>query len=451
MLNISKNNPINDFDATDTKSFTMLKDYRASKIFTRWLVALFLIFFITSFLPWTQNIRSNGEITTLYPNQRPQTVNSVIAGRIEKWFVREGEYVKKGDTLLHLSEVKDNYFDPQLLNRTAKQINNKEQSVKSYKEKADAQNDQIEALSRSQELKIKQSINYIQQAELKIESDSLKLLAAQTDYSIAQKQFNRATELEKQGLKSLTYLENKRQKMQETKAKEIGAANQLLSSKNKLINAKLELETVRNFYRDKLAKTKAEKFTTLSKLYDSDADLTKMQNKLTNYNVRKAYNYIIAPQDGYITKAFRAGIGETVKEGEALLSIMPAEYSLAVAMYIHPMDLPLITEGQKIRFLFDGWPSIAFSGWPDLSYGTFGGEVIAIDNFISDNGQYRILVIPDEAEKPWPNALRVGSGAVGMALLNDVPVWYELWRKLNGFPPDFYSKKSMNISETDFK
>jgi hypothetical protein len=30
------------------------------------------------------------------------------------------------------------------------------------------------------------------------------------------------------------------------------------------------------------------------------------------------------------------------------------------------------------------------SGWPDM-YGTFGGEIVAIENFISENGKYRGL------------------------------------------------------------
>ncbi len=129
---------------------------------------------------------------------------------------------------------------------------------------------------------------------------------------------------------------------------------------------------------------------------------------------------------------------KNLKEGEELVSIMPAVYDLAVSMYVRPMDLPLIQKGQKIRFLFDGWPTIVFSGWPNLSYGTFGGEIVAVDNFISDNGKYRILVAPDPNDVDWPDGLRVGSGADGMALLNDVPIWYELWRRLNGFPPDYY-------------
>jgi adhesin transport system membrane fusion protein len=101
------------------------------------------------------------------------------------------------------------------------------------------------------------------------------------------------------------------------------------------------------------------------------------------------------------------------------------------------MDFPLIEKGQEVNFIFDGWPAFAFSGWSEYSIGTFSGEIVAIDNVISNNDKYRVLVRPNEDEK-WPSALRVGSGAQGMALLNDVPLWYELWRQLNGFPPNFY-------------
>jgi hypothetical protein len=111
-------------------------------------------------------------------------------------------------------------------------------------------------------------------------------------------------------------------------------------------------------------------------------------------------------------------------------------------MYIKPLDYPLINLGQEVRFLFDGWPSIVFSGWPGFSFGTFKGRVVAIDNIISDNGQYRILVAQDAADaKVWPKALRPGSGAQGIALLGNVPLWFELWRQLNGFPPNYYQKE----------
>jgi membrane fusion protein, adhesin transport system len=154
--------------------------------------------------------------------------------------------------------------------------------------------------------------------------------------------------------------------------------------------------------------------------------------------VRAGNYYVTAPQQGYITKAVVTGVGETVKEGDDLVSVMPARFDLAVELYVRPMDMPLINKGQQVRFVFDGWPSIVFSGWPNTSYGTFGGEVAAIDNFIGPNGKYRILVSPSRDEQPWPTAMRVGGGAIGFALMSDVPIWYELWRQINGFPPDLY-------------
>jgi hypothetical protein len=245
-------------------------------------------------------------------------------------------------------------------------------------------------------------------------------------------------QLYEEGLKSLTDLEKAKLNIQDTEAKKISAENKLLSSINELINAKVELSSIENQYQDKLSKALSEKYASLSSMYDAEAIVTKMQNQFINYSVRTGYYYIQAQVDGYVTKTIRSGIGETIKEGEEIVSIMPAVYDLAVSMFIEPMDLPLIQKGQEIRFMFDGWPSVVFSGWPNLSYGTFGGNVVAIDNFISQNGKYRVLVAPDPNDVPWPAGLRVGSGANGFALLKDVPVWYEIWRNLNGFPPDYY-------------
>jgi hypothetical protein len=92
-----------------------------------------------------------------------------------------------------------------------------------------------------------------------------------------------------------------------------------------------------------------------------------------------------------------------------------------------------------VRIQFDGWPAIIFNGWPNVSYGTYGGRVVAIETFISPNGKYRVLLAPDEEDHPWPTDLRVGSGANTIALLEDVPIWFELWRQLNGFPPNYYT------------
>ena len=135
------------------------------------------------------------------------------------------------------------------------------------------------------------------------------------------------------------------------------------------------------------------------------------------------------------------GIGEFVKDGDMIAEIVPDSVAYAVEMYVRPLDLPLLAPGQKVRFLFNGFPAIVFSGWPKASSGTFGGKILAVESNVSVNGSFRVLVVEDGEDKPWPRELKMGTGAIGIALLKDVPVWYELWRNINGFPPDYYQIK----------
>lgn len=447
MLNISKNSITHQVDRTHFPALNRVENRRSSKVFRRLLGLFFGLTLIFLFIPWTQNIRSMGNVTTLRPDQRPQTIHSVIAGRIERWFVREGDFVKQGDTILNISEVKDDYFDPQLLERTEQQLEAKEMSVRSYMEKVQALDNQIDALSQTGKLKLEQAKNKFQQAKLKVASDSIKYQAAETNFSIATKQYERMQQLYEDRLKSLTDLENRKLTLQKTEAELIEAQNQLLTSRNQVINAEVEINSIQAQYRDDIAKAESEKYTAMSNMYDAEAVVTKLQNQFMNYSVRTGLYYITAPQDGYVTKAIQSGIGETIKEGAEIVSIMPARYDLAVEMYVRPIDLPLIQTGQHVRIQFDGWPAIVFSGWPNTSYGTYGGEVFAIDNFTSPNGKYRVLVAPDTNDHTWPDALRVGAGTDNQLLLKDVPIWYELWRQINGFPPDYYQPVAEEASE----
>jgi hypothetical protein len=149
-----------------------------------------------------------------------------------------------------------------------------------------------------------------------------------------------------------------------------------------------------------------------------------------------------------VVKILKSGLGENVSVGEPVLTITALKPRLAIEMYVKPVDLPLMQRGETVRIMFDGWPTIVFSGWPGVSFGTFGGKISSIDSDISENGMYRMLVAPDIEEGGWPQQIRVGAGAQGFALLQDVPIWYELWRQINGFPPNFYSALPEKASTT---
>ncbi|MBL7943588.1 MAG: HlyD family efflux transporter periplasmic adaptor subunit, partial [Flavobacteriales bacterium] len=363
---------------------------------------------------------------------------SVIAGRIEQWYVREGQRVQAGDTLIRLSEIKEEYLDPALLENIGQQVLTKEDGAGSYMQKVKALDTQIDALVAARELKIMQQKTKIGQIKLKIATDSIAYEAATANVKVANEQLTRFQELYRKNLKSETELEQREVALQNAAAKETETRNALLIARQELQNAGVELLSIEQEYLDKISKAESEKYASLSALYDTEAQITKLRNQQANYKVRSGYYFITAPTNGYVTQALVTGVGETISEGAEVLTLVPMTDNLAVELYVSPMDLPLLQNGQQVRFLFDGWPAFFFSGWPGASYGTYSGKIVAIDNFISENGKFRLLVSPDENAMTWPEGLRIGTGTRAFALLNDVPVWYELWRQLNGFPPDFY-------------
>ncbi len=444
MLNITHNSIQRLITLSDFRAYKRLKLSRTHGL-PRWLT----VFLVTSllvflFLPWTQNISTKGYVTTRSPEQRPQAIQSVIAGRVEQWYVREGDFVNKGDTIVFISEVKSEYFDPELLTRTSEQLNAKAQSIESYDLKMAALQNQYTALKASLALKQEQTINKIQQTRNKISMDSIDLVAYRTNKDIASNQLSRTRELYEKSLKTLTELQEKEYKVQAASAAVSVQENKLLIAKNELVNLKLELQAVEREYEDKLAKSLSEQQSAMSSRLESVAATSKLRNEFSNYTERQKFYTITAPQSGYITKTIKRGIGETVKEGEDIVTIMPDQYDLAVEIYARPQDIPLLDLGERVQLRFDGWPAIVISGWPEASTGVFSGRIVAMDKFVSDNGHYRVLISPNPDTRPWPERLSIGTGVNAFILLKEVPVWYEIWRLLNGFPADFYrGDKSM--------
>lgn len=409
---------------------------RSAKALKNWLLIILGILIIGLFLPWQQNITGYGKVTALNPADRPQTIQSVIPGRIKQWYVQEGQFVRKGDTILTIAEVKDDYFDPQLAKRLDEQLVAKGQSIEATKRQISAATRQLGNLRNGLTFSLQKARNKVKQARLKLVADSTDLRASEIDYQIAKVQLDRFQSLyDQKGLISLTELERRKLKVQETYAKQVSWLNKFLVSKNELINAKVELSSLEAEYGDKISKTEGELANKESYLADAESDYSKLRNKISNTQVRFSNYAVTAPQDAFIVRATKTGIGENIKEGDALVTIQPDVPSLAAEIYVRAMDVPLIQRGRIVRLEFDGWPALQFSGWPSVAVGTFAAEVYSVDQVNMSDGTFRVLVKPVREDRDWPTQLRLGSGVFGWVMLDDVPIWYEIWRQLNGFPP----------------
>ena len=428
-------------EKNDFYSLQLLQKPKHSKIFARWFGGFMLVIFLGLFLPWTQNIRGKGKITAFSPQGRTQAIPSLITGRISKWHIIEGQQVKKGDTIITLEETKEKFLDPRMLERLAAQIKSKKSSIGANRAKSQAYSSQIEILKLASNLSYRKTENKVKQARQKVRIDSMDLVAIKFENKVQNTQLERTEGLLKQGLKSVTETENKRSKYQESMAKLNSAHNKLAYSVQDLQNALIELNTVRAEYQDKIFKAMAEYDATISYVFTAEAEIMKMDNELESLRIRSGFYFILAPQDGFIIKATQAGLGDVVKENESVVNILPLNREMAAEIYLRPIDIPLTKPGAPVRMQFEGWPVIVFSGWQGASFGTFGGIIKVVDKVDTD-GLYRVLVVPDNSGKKWPEILPMGSGVKAWAMLNDVPIWYEIWREMNGFPPNEVPKSS---------
>jgi len=438
MLNITAHSINEHIKKSDFKTFDDLETRTSSNWLLKVLITLFVIFIFSLFLPWTQNIRSTGRVTTLNPYDKPQDIQSLIGGKINKWYITQGDIVSVGDTIAVLTEAKEDYLDPSILANTKEQQEAKIKSADAHLSKRNFLSEQLVTLGSLRDAKLEQLKIKKKQIELKEATAQLDLDAANTYLENASKQFDRMVIMHEKGIKSLTDLETKRLSKREAEAKVNSVKNKLDGLLNEKANIIREIEVTNADYKQKYAKLEGEINSADSYRYTLLGESNKLQSKFNQIQQRQNAFVITSPVNGRITKVLRNGIGEYIKAQESIATIVPLTYQKSVDLYVKPYDMPLIKEGKMVRLQFDGWPAIVFSGWPNNSFGTFGGTVYAIDNDISKNGMYRIIVIEDDTEKEWPDLIRIGSGARGLLLLNDVRLYYELWRKLNGFPPDFY-------------
>lgn len=426
----------------DIKAFDNIY-YRFKKHYVNRLIYLILIFFlIFLFLPWTQNIRAKGFVTTLYQDQRPQQLVSQIPGKILKWYVKEGDLVKAGDTILLLGEVKDDYLDPNIINRTQEQISQNQNKVEFYTGKVQTSEQQIGNLESQRDLKMQSLRNKREQIERKIEGKQAELNAAKVDLQQSKEQIDRARIMLEQEAISKFDFERRNATLQKAQAAFTDKQNELDNLKQDLILNRLDIENTTQEYSEKIAKAQGDIFTSNSEMAAAREKVADLSIKRQNLSSRSQFYYLTAPQNGQVIQAKKAGINEIIKEGEMVVEIVPQDVNLAVEIFVEPFDLPLLNKGQKARFMFDGFPAIVFSGWPASSIGTFGGKIVAIESNRNKDGKFRVLLVEDPEDRKWPPGLKLGTGSLSFALLKDVPVWYELWRNINGFPPEFYKDES---------
>jgi multidrug efflux pump subunit AcrA (membrane-fusion protein) len=379
-------------------------------------------------LPWQQTAPGSGRVLAWAPDERSQSVDAPVSGRVERWLVREGDRVAAGDPIV---ELRDN--DPELMERMQRDRLTLEASLEAARLRIQAYEEKLVATSEGVDAAEEAASAKVDAARQKRLAERDGLLAEEAALDAARLNLHRTQALAAEGLKSTFDVEQAILREQTAAAKVRQAQAKVEEAEANLRNAEGERSKTVREAEAKVSGVEGELQDALAKEAAARSKLISMDTKMS----RQQAQAVIAPRAGVIQRLLGGQGGEQVKTGDSLAVLVPDTDEIAVEIKISGNDVPLISPGQKVRLQFEGWPAIQFAGWPGAAIGTFGGTVAFLDPSDDGGGNFRALVIPDPEDDPWPDRvwLRQGARTKGWVLLSVVPLGFELWRQLNGFPP----------------
>lgn len=426
--------------STHLKSWELVQVPAYLRRYGWWSVRIVLIgFLLLLFVPWTQTITVTGQLSAYSPYERPQDIEAQISGRIKKWHVYEGVRVKQGELILELDDIDPNFMAPELLPLLEQQKVALEQTRKSALDRAEQLEKRIGEMENLVKAAVPSAEARVREAENRVRAAEQRIIAAKVAYDTAELNVDRHRQLATQGLVSQRELEVTIQAAIGSKAELKQAEAQLKEAQQNMKALSFGKEQISADVVQQLLNAEAMRAEALAAAAMAADQLASISLRLSNATQRRIFSRMVAPIDGTVVKMAEVGIGETVKPGEKLVRISPTSIDKAAELVADGLDAPLLNPGRKVRLLFYGIPAIPLPAWPELMAGTFGGVIKVVDQVDDGKGNFRFWVVPDPEDRPWPEQshVRQGTKVMGWVILNRVPLWYELWRRFNLFPPDY--------------
>lgn len=448
--------------AYDENAMPSLRLTRSSKFARRvgrcLMLGLILGSILVAFAPWQQSVRGSGNVVGFSPQDRPQMIESPIKGRVSVIGdgIVENASVKAGQVIVEISDL-----DPEYLTRLRSQLDAKKSKVDSLEQLVAASERQLAANRAVAKTQTTQVETYRLVKDQMVAAAEAAIVSAQgkvRSYTEKLKE-SRAKEeqLKLDHQRQKTLFEEKivsELKYQEAERKYLEAAARVNQAIAEIESAEADVIAKQRDRDGKEQKAQTDIDYAKSLLEKSEADIAKSESEVAKARsdmqtavadwidsqskyARQQTQRLVAPFDGIVTQITPNLGSQMLKEGDPIAMIVPHTDQRAVQVWLDGNDANLVEPGREVRLQFEGWPAVQFAGWPSVAVGTFGGTIASIDATDNGKGQFRALVIPDEDLQAWPEPrfLRQGVRANGWVLLQRVPLWYELWRQINGFPP----------------
>lgn len=392
-------------DFVDDKSSALMLNTARSTRSMMWLIVLFFVIAIVwaSFAKLDKVTSGSGKVI---PSSQMQVVQNLEGGIVKEVMVREGQSVKKGQTLLLIddtqaqSDFKGRAQDIASLqaDQTRLRALLDAVTVKRSKDTKDWQNQVLINESLVPEFDPEFAAKHEKLVERQINDFQSKISNLENQLSVARSQINqKQRELSENrsrysNLQSSYSIANQEYKITEPLAKEgvvpeielLKLRRQLTDTRRDLTSTKLQIPVAESAlneaiykYIDIALKFRSDNQTEMNKI---SAQLASQSESQLGLQDRVARTTVVSPVTGTIQKIYINTIGGVIQPGMDLIEIVPTEDTLLIEAKIAPQD---------IGFLHPGLPAlIKFTAYDFSSYGGLEGtlETISADTIQDEEG-----------------------------------------------------------------
>jgi len=365
----------------ELEAATRMKPSTASHFMLLTIVSLVLAFFIWAGTSEIEEItHGSGQVV---PTQEIQVVQSLEGGILTELLVREGQQVKKGQTLLKVNDVafasEERGTEARTLALKAKKSRlDAEAAGKTFtvpKEVADkfpdiARNEQALYQSRQQELSNAKSI-----------LDN-KISSARAGIREAQAKINRFAESRRSLNKELTITKRMVAQKAVPQIEEIRLNREISNIAGQIREAgqkKNGLEAdLRGAQRERADREDKFKSQVLGELNDIESQISQLSENLTAIGERVDRAEIKSPVDGVVNKIAIKTIGGVIEPAMKLIEVVPLDDDLKIIARVMPQEIAFLRPDQEAN--------IKISAYDSQRYGSLKGALVRIGaNSVNDN------------------------------------------------------------------
>ena len=376
--------------------------------------------------PWQQSISGTGRVIALSPTERHQILEAPVDGRISQVLVQEGQDVEDEEIVIEIADV-----DPRFMERLQSEadlVKMREQAATARRQSIE---DRINSLKRSRELALTAAQARIEMSRDRVRQAEQAVVSAEASAEAAALNLPRTTDLAAQGLKSTRDRELAELEVRRTAAELSRARASLAATSSEVASLLADRRKIEQDADASINDAKASESSAQADAAGARADIVRLETRIA-----RQMTQAVRVRRAAVVFRVLAQEGQLVKQGDPLIELVPRTTSRAVEIWVDGNDASLITAGRHVRLQFEGWPALQFVGWPQAGRGTFGGQVKLVDVHDDGTGRFRVVVEPSPGEAwPSPDILRQGVRANGWILLEQVRAGWEVWRRLNAFPP----------------